>query len=392
MSGSIKKPMPRQDVLMEAGATAAEIEELLAYNRNLFSYDGDYLALPLPDEPFVETWQGYLLAARTGGIWPVLQEQMVQLNFQIQDGISQSENYQAATKRGADTKLMPEATGLNLARPELLELLIYQSEAGKIPLLITKHRPDFITLVQALTAKNEPRPVPDSMGAQMVAGYNNWGRIRAYRKNWEQTMQRASEEEWTEEFRRLISRKELYQDRFIILSDGPYSAVPAAELGLEIDQWRAVSLLIRREHECTHYFTRRVFGSMRNNMFDEFIADYMGIRVAAGCYRADWFLRFVGLDVFPKCRADGRINNYRGNPPLSEGAFSVLMRLVTMAAKNLEDFDQAHRKEIDLPGGTTPILIALAGLTLEELASKEASDLLSTAFRQARQLMDASRK
>jgi hypothetical protein len=377
----------RQNVLLEVGANARDIEELLAYNSNLFFFKGDYLALPLEDEPFVEAWLSYVLSARTKGIWPILQEQMVQLNFPIQAGISQSENYDAATKLGVDTKNIQEATGLDLARSELLELQIYQSQAGKIPLLITKHRPDFVKLVQALTARNEPRPVPDSMGAQMVAGYNNWGRIRAYRKNWEQNRNGATENEWKMEFSQFISQKELYQDRFIILSDGPYSGVPAYELGLEHEQWREFSLLIRREHECTHYFTRRIFGSMRNNMLDELIADYMGIRAAAGCYRADWFLRFVGLDVFPECRADGRINNYRGNPLLSEGAFSVLKHLVRMSAINLEDFDQAHRTEIDLPDGTTLMLIALTSLTMEELASKEAPNLLGKAFEQAKQLL-----
>jgi hypothetical protein len=50
------------------------------------------------------------------------------------------------------------------------------------------------------------------------------------------------------------------------------------------------------------YFTRRVFGSMRNNMLDELIADYIGIIEAMGTYQADWFLRFVGLEDFPMVR------------------------------------------------------------------------------------------
>ena len=38
-------------------------------------------------------------------------------------------------------------------------------------------REDFVFLVQSLTQRNEPEPVADSMGACIVAGYNNWDRV-----------------------------------------------------------------------------------------------------------------------------------------------------------------------------------------------------------------------
>jgi hypothetical protein len=91
----------------------------------------------------------------------------------------------------------------------------------------------------------------------------------------------------------------LYQDRLIILSAGPYSNVTASNLGLTETEWQQLSLKIRLEHESTHYFTRRFFGSMRNNIADELIADYRGIVAALGYYRSDWFLHFVGLESFP---------------------------------------------------------------------------------------------
>ena len=54
-------------------------------------------------------------------------------------------------------------------------------------------------------------------------------------------------------------------------------------------------MLIRRSHECTHFFTKQVYGSSRNNLHDELIADFIGLYDAFGFYRADWFLRFMGL-------------------------------------------------------------------------------------------------
>ena len=75
---------------------------------------------------------------------------------------------------------------------------------------------------------------------------------------------------------------------------------------------------------------------MRDNLLDEIVADYMGTTAAAGRYRSDWFLRFMGLEPFPAYREGGRLQNYRGQPQLSEGAFGVLRALVKDIAENLQ--------------------------------------------------------
>ena len=66
------------------------------------------------------------------------------------------------------------------------------------------------------------------MGACMVAGYNNWDRIRRYRQQWSRKNPTNSGKlAWQQEFIRLIPQKHLYHDRFIILSNGVYSNVPS---------------------------------------------------------------------------------------------------------------------------------------------------------------------
>lgn len=374
-------PQQRKDLLATYGATGPEVEELLAYNRNAFDRHGIDTppVLPLPAEPHVAAWERYALEAAETGAFATLQRRLVQLRFPIQEGISQTEAYRAATLKGTPTEKMTEASGL--ARPDELRLIVHPSPAGPVPVLICGHRADFVTLVQALTMKNEPAPVPGSMGACMVAGFNNWDRIREYRRQWEAESGDRSEAGWQKEFRRLVPRKELYQDRFLIVSDGPYSNVAASEIGLSEQEWRRASATIRLEHECTHYFTLRVFGSMHNNLLDELIADFMGITAAAGRYRADWFLRFMGLESFPDYREGGRLQNYRGQPPLSEGAFLVLQRLVKATAENLRrlDVDPAHPpKRTDERAG---ILLALTGFRLEDLSDPEAPGLISRAVR-----------
>jgi hypothetical protein len=373
-------------VLCGLGATAGECEELLRYNENVFHVPGaGDTAWPLPDEAFVACWEGWAAEAPSRGAFAVLAEHLPQLSFPIREGMSASPAYGAATRRGVPPGELPEATGLTLARPELVELSLHPSPAGRIPVLTVRGREEFVALVQALGHRNEPFPVPDSQGALMLSGYNNWARIGDLRRQWEARNPAGSpagpEMGWGEEFARLKPRRELYQDRFILLSDGPYSAVPARDLGLDEAAWREISLTLRRDHECAHYLTRRLFGAMRNNLLDELLADYAGMVAAIGRFRADWFLRFLGLEDFPRLRPEGRIGIYRGKPPLSDGAFRVLQALVVDAARKVERFDAL------LPPGPRSLaerakaITAIASLRLEDLAAVGGEERLGRAFR-----------
>ncbi|MDF5728625.1 MAG: hypothetical protein PUP92_11465 [Rhizonema sp. PD38] len=368
----------RESVLWGYGASTLETEELLAYNQNVFGSSCLKLPVkfPLFSEMHTSTWEGYAAEAKVVGTFEVLKQRLVQLQFPILEGISQTEAYRCATRKGIPVNGMSEATGLILKQPEKLQLMLYQSLAGTIPVLLTNNRDDFVSLIQALTMRNEPLPVPASMGACAIAGFNNWDRIYSYRRKWEQNAANCSEASWAEEFQRIIPQKALYQDRFIILSDGPYSDIPAKDIGLEKAEWRRLSLTIRLEHECTHYFTHRLFNSMRNNVFDELIADYRGIVAAIGHYRADWFLRFMGLESFPNYREGGRLQNYRGQPPLSDVSFEIIQALLKTAAENLECFDTEYTNELRSHNNQPLMLMALTYLTLEELASQEAHFLL----------------
>lgn len=336
--------------------------ELARYLENPFDIGalGPGTVLPLPDEPCVATWERWAEEARERGAVAVLSENLPQLRFPISEGISAREDYRAATLRGVPPEELPGATGLDLGRPEVIELEIHPSPAGRIPVLLVRGRAEFVTLVRALGKRNEPSPVSDSQGALMVGGFNNWARIRKLRSRGREVTGSTP--------------KELYQDRFILLSDGPYSAVPAGDLGLGEEEWKELSLAIRRDHECAHYFTRRLFGSMRNHAHDELMADWAGLVAATGRFRADWFLRFLGLEDYPHYRAGGRLDLYRGD--LSDAAFTALHELIRSASLNLESFDP----RLDTLEDRARMLTALASLRLDELASPEGGALLQNAL------------
>lgn len=374
----------RSSVLFGQGASLEAARELLEYNTNHFNHN--QLALPkqfpLPAEPYLEAWEQCACLVPSQGTLAALKTCLVQLHFPIGQGMSRTAAYQSVTQKGVPPETLAEASGLLLRDPAGLQLCLYPSLAGTIPLIIAPQRDDFVSLVRALVKRNEPEEIPDSMGACIVAGYNNWGRIRELRCRWEaEQATLPSEAEWTLEFMwHIVPHPQLYQDTFIILSDGPYSNTAGEDLGVTAAAWRDISFSIRREHECTHYFTRRLFASMRNNLLDELIADYRGIVMAHGRYQAHWFLRFMGLESYPHYRPGGRLENYRGQPPLSEEAFVILQALVKAAAENLERFDHQYAHTLESVTAQAHLLTALTLLTLEELSSPEADSFLQQAL------------
>jgi len=376
----------RAYVIASLGASNSETDELLRYNENTYDHTGlsRSITMPLPDEPCISVWEQYESGAVLKGAFDSLKGPLVQLRFPVRKGISEEAFYRSVTRRGVPPQEVSQATGLELKRPDLLHLTIHSTLAGRIPIISTTVREDFVALVRALTKRNEPAPIPKSMGSAIVTGYNNWDRIGRYRTRWEAENRRnLSEERWQEEFKRIIPQKNLYQDRFIILSDGPYSAVSAPEMGLSEDEWQRLSLIIRREHECTHYVTRQLFSSMQNRLIDELIADYIGIVAAAGRYRADWFLRFLGLEHFPEYREGGRLENYRGDPPLSDGSFKILQALAKKASENLEEFDRQYRNNFETERWKAIAIIVLTCFTVEELSSEKSLSILQKALRHA---------
>jgi hypothetical protein len=378
----VKPPLEiRRDVLASFGADTEIVDEILCYNQNRFDdAQIDVSRFPWPDESFVPVWRQYAREVEEAGDITPLARYLVQLQFPIEAGISENPDYVAATRRGLDPHGMNLASGSSWREPGRCRVVMHPTAAGNLPLVIAQNREDFLLLVRALTHRNEPHPIPDSMGACMVAGYNNWHRVSMLRDGF---LASNASHSWTEEFQRIKAHKELYQDRFIILSTGPYSGVKASEIGLDEQEWSNHSLVIRREHECTHYFTRRVFASMRNNLLDELIADYMGITAAAGRFRADWLLRFLGLESFPHYREGGRLQNYRGDPPLCDAAFAILQKLVVAAAANLEEFDRRHIPEFQHARWRPGLLEVLTRLTVEEMASKEAPAIVGDRFAEA---------
>ena len=133
-----------------------------------------------PDEPFVAAWEEYARgrrgAGRGGG--PRLPTPAAALS-RPRGRLGDGGVPRGDAARGAAP---PDAGGPAFVDPGGVTLTLHPTLAGRLPVLVAKERADFETLVRVFSARNEPVPVPPSMGACLVKGFNNWDRVARFRR------------------------------------------------------------------------------------------------------------------------------------------------------------------------------------------------------------------
>lgn len=298
----------------------------------------DWRLLPLAEENHVPYWRGYAEEARQNGTFAVLSQRLPQFWFPVRSGMAASADYRAALYRGADRTGLREACGVSLQNPAALRLFIHDSLAGAVPVLLPQGREDFLNLFRALSCRHEPKPVPDSVGAAMIIGFNNWDRIKAHRRGWEASA--APGAEWTDEFRRFTAHKENYQGRLLLISDGPYSAVTAEAMGLPAEEWRSLSVRLRLEHECAHMLTYRLLQPTSKSVLDEFIADFLAILGVTGRFQPEWLLRFWGIGPGSGDYAGSRLAYYA--PKTESEKRPLLAAWITALAQAVQTMSARH--------------------------------------------------
>ena len=186
---------------------------------------------------------------------------------------------------------------VDFKHPDGVRLKIYTSPAGELPIIYADDEDDFEALVTNIVHKGERPENIGKTGAAFVSGQKT---------------------------------------RLIILSSKPYSNVPASELSLDKDDWAQKSLLIRRSHECTHFYTKQVYGVSNNILHDELMADFVGLYDTFGFYRAEWFLKFLG--IIPG--SGDRLGVYTAG--LSQKVTQAVTEIVESAAHGLEKWSHSE--------------------------------------------------
>ncbi len=217
------------------------------------------------------------------------------------------EMYSNVVKRGME----PELKNLSHFKTSHLDKLeCLDTPAGKVLCVTIGERADFVTFLQIIANKCKPVVIPDTQGASIISGIINWKKIHDHRDEYLKTLSDDTDKDlaWSEEFRRFTSDKKNYLDVLIVLSVGPYSAVPASQVNMSDDEWIVASDTIRKYHECTHFICRKLYPELTDAIWDEVVADTIGIYAAFGAFNPEMIKTFLGIK--DGHYTFGRLENY----------------------------------------------------------------------------------
>ena len=218
-------------------------------------------------------------------------------------------------------------TGRSLAHipgSEEDSLLPEQTPAGVVAVITLARREDFECFLQIMAHRCMPDPIPPTQGAAILDGVVNWTKIREHKAAY--LAAEGAQADWSAEFARFTADKRNYRDALIILSAGPYSAVSAQRAGFDEAEWLKASHTIRRAHECTHFICRRLYPDRIDAVWDELVADAVGICAALG--RFDPALEELFLGVSESGYTGGRLENYVDGPENRQERLDLLAKKV----------------------------------------------------------------
>ncbi|MBE7008858.1 MAG: hypothetical protein E7422_06955 [Ruminococcaceae bacterium] len=262
-----------------------------------------------------------------------------------------AERYKAVVRRGEAV----EGGSLAHFRGSEEDSLTWEETPAGAAQIVTLHeRADFEVFLQIMAHRCAETAIPATQGAMLLDGVINWRRIEAHKDAF--LAQRAAEGEthpdWAAEFKRFTADKANYTDALIVLSAGPYSGVGAARVGLREDEWLRRSLTIRKYHECTHFVCRRKFPEWKDAVWDELVADCVGVYAAFGRLVPELVELFLGIDGGRY--VGGRLENYVDAPDAAEKA-RRLDALAPVLHGVLGKFENNARQQ----AGIAPLELAL---------------------------------
>lgn len=234
-----------------------------------------------------------------------LAQQFPQLYIKPETGASKSLIYQGIVRMGQPYK----GSLSHFVGSSADSLTVENTPVGDVMVVFLKNREDFICFYQVMAKRCEPEKVPPTMGASFIQGFTDWSKIRAHMEAY----QAAGGADTDEEFTRFTSRPENYKGALILLTDGSYSAVSYSRTPYNEEEWLRISRDIRKHHELTHFICRRLYPEEKHAVWDELLADSMGLVSAIGYYDVKLAKTFLGIENGKYI--GGRLENYIAEIP-----------------------------------------------------------------------------
>ncbi len=233
----------------------------------------------------------------------------------VSPGVEGEREYADIVKRGRDAK----SFSLSHFTLNPNDTLVYENTpVGTVPIVTLYERNDFETFLKIMANRCKDVELPATQGASIISGVINWTKINRHK---EEFFKGDDTLDWNAEFKRFTSDSNNFKDTIIVLSVGPYSGVPANEVGYTKDEWLRYSDVIRRYHECTHFICRKLYPDMINPLWDELVADAVGIYAAFHRFDVAFAERFLGIKN--RRYVGGRLENYVDEARLDELAVRI---------------------------------------------------------------------
>ena len=221
------------------------------------------------------------------------------------------EGAEETCKRIIRSGALPEEKSLNHFIGDSRDVLsVMDTPAGPVEILTLYSRKDFETFLRIMAFYCRNVCIPETQGASTLIGIINWNKIRKHKSEYLKKAETSGNAvpDWPEEFKRFTGNKQNYTDTLIVLSVGPYSQTKASIAGYTEEEWLVVSQIIRTYHECTHVVCRRLYPDQVDAIWDELVADSIGIYAACGEFRQDLAEAFLGIQNGQY--VGGRLKNY----------------------------------------------------------------------------------
>ena len=248
-------------------------------------------------------------------VLPTLAERYQQLY--LIPGAKGAERYKAVVLRG---EAVEDKSLAHFHMSDEDSLTCEDTPAGSVQIVTLHERGDFVRFLQIMAHRCTETAIPDTQGAMFLDGVIDWPKIRAHQEAFfaAEAEQGRWFPDWPAEFRRFTANKANYTDELIILSQGPYSGVSAERVGLTEEDWMRRSLTIRKYHECTHFVCRKKYPDQIDPIWDELVADAVGVYAVFGRLVPELVERFLGIDG--ERFTGGRLANYVDEPDAAEKA------------------------------------------------------------------------
>lgn len=257
---------------------------LTNYCRPFSDWDSDWPTLPLKNSDQIEWWDHWLQTTPKESRWNDLRDSLPQLLIPPAREAHHGAQYKRLVLQGLDAN--SEDIDGGLKEPDGFSISVKEHWCGAIPVIRVRQHNEFTHLLQCLVHRCEPVRIQREVHSQAVSGLIHWGIIKAFDKT--------------------------HRCKILVLHDSPYSSISFQMIpGMKNEaEWINCSNIWRLEHELTHIACKILVGEMRLNLFDELLADAMGMRASLGYFNADLFRLTLGINREGTTRKNGRFHTY----------------------------------------------------------------------------------